>query len=380
MFRNTTKTKNGKTLNIATISDVHIWHPRVATKHILATIHRLFPDNQETEDLDYIFIAGDLFDRSRSMTDDEVYEAMDFFTYWLEMLGRRGVRLRVLEGTPSHDRNQSRVLVTLNKALNHKSCDLRYIDTLMVDHEEEFDFHVLYVPDEWKHCHDEVWDDVCEAMRIAGVDKVQLGVMHGMFEHQMPNGIPRPTHMSEKYLAIIEWFITIGHIHSMSIKDRIYAQGSPERLSQNEEEKKGIFKFEVNPDGTFSARFVVNEKATPFITLDLTKMELEDALKYIDHKTMDIDRGFVRLELSESLFGAGILNMIDQIAKPEIKWSKKVEKKEKDKHEKAESVFELNFPTINERSANSILKQFYESKGIDDHLIEESLELLGEYL
>lgn len=363
------------------ISDVHLEHPRIESKYVLETIGRMFPNNKETAELDYILIAGDLFDRARALTDDGVYDCIGFFTDWLQMLKVHDVKLRILEGTPSHDRNQSRIVEKLNVALGEKGCDLRYIDRLMIDYEEDHDFHILYVPDEWRGTSDEVWADVQEEMTRNGIDKVQVACMHGMFGHQLPAGIPRDHHVASRYLDIVEWFITIGHIHTMSVYKHIFAQGSPDRLSQNEEGPKGIFKILVDPDkNKIEYRFIVNEKATPIFTIDLLGLEYEESVRLIESRTVDLERGFVRLLIDKALFGSGILDALPGISLDrKIQWSKKIIDEEAEKGpEIHEPMFRKDLPKLNERSLPELSRDFAARTKMEN--IDEVLEYLGEAL
>ena len=48
----------------ASISDIHLGHPNTLTQSIIQGLREAFPDNVETEELDIIFIVGDVFDRA----------------------------------------------------------------------------------------------------------------------------------------------------------------------------------------------------------------------------------------------------------------------------------------------------------------------------
>ena len=372
--------KNGK-LNIATVSDVHFFHPRVLTIHIIDSFARMFPDNDVTGELDMIIVAGDLFDRIRTLENDEVYDVFNFFAGFLEMCKRRNIKLRILEGTPSHDRTQSRFVRAINRSLGENKADVRYFDSLCIDYEEEYGINILYIPDEWHHDHDVIWDQVQEQLRLKQIDHVEIGVMHGMFEHQIPPGVPVQAHKADRYMSVVSWFVTIGHVHTMSILDRIYAQGSLERLSQNEEGAKGIFKFSVDMDtGNFKAEFIVNEEATPFITIDLRKETFESSRDIVKERIEGMTRGFVRLELSSELFGEGILDHLMSLGSEEIKWSKKVEKKAKeDPNEKVfGGISEL--PLLNKTTMSGLIAAEMETKFIDPEVQTLALSIFEEVL
>lgn len=376
------KKANGD-IALSTMSDAHAWHPRVPSVRIFQTINRFYPDNDITGELDYIIIAGDLFDRLRTLGDNEVYEAFDFFTYWLAMLKRRGVRLRILEGTPSHDRKQSNLVTRVNNALGEKGCDLRYVETLEVDYEEDFDFHILYVPDEWRSTCDETWDEVQKVLYEKGLEKVDIAVMHGMFEHQVPPGVHIDTHKLSRYESIVNWFITIGHVHTSSIKGKAYAQGSPDRLSHNEEEDKGVFKFLVHNrgrDNNFTAKFIANDNATPFITLDLVSLQMEEAMQIIKSTIEDMDYGNVRLLIDQKKFADGILDSAADLARNKtINWSKKVESKKikESREQKFAKLGEL--PKINENTITGLCDSFAREVGYAPADIRDAMSLLEDF-
>ncbi|CAH0448039.1 SbcD-like subunit of palindrome specific endonuclease [Vibrio phage vB_VpaM_sm033] len=378
-----TMKKTSGDIAFSSISDVHLWHPRVPTARILGTLNRFYPDADITGELDYILIAGDLFDRLRTLADNEVYEAWDFFTYWLAMLKRRGVRLRILEGTPSHDRRQTNLVTRVNNALGENGCDLRYVDTLKIDYEEEFDFNILYLPDEWRATCDDTWDEVTELLHSKGLDKVDICIMHGMFEHQVPPGVHIDTHKLSRYESITNWFITIGHVHSSSIKGKAYAQGSPDRLSHNEEEAKGIFKYLVHDrgrDNKFTAKFITNDSATPFITLDLVSLEMEPAMQVIKQCIEDIDYGNVRLLVDQKKFSDGILDQAQTLAGNRvINWSKKVEsKKIKDSEKKKISTIK-ELPKINPNTIGDLCASFAADAGYAPGAIRNAIDVLEEF-
>jgi len=133
--------------------------------------------------------------------------------------------LRVLEGTPSHDRRQSRQFKIV-KALLGIEMDLKYVDTLSIEHNEKFDCTFLYLPDEWRGCNEQTKEEVKRLLVQHNLESVDFAFMHGSFPHQLPNIKHIPVHDPEFYLSIVNKYIFIGHIHVMSQYERILAQGS----------------------------------------------------------------------------------------------------------------------------------------------------------
>jgi predicted MPP superfamily phosphohydrolase len=153
---------------IATVSDIHLHHDRVPAKVIIESLMRAFPDNWETAELDAIIIAGDLFDKiMRIGSDNPDYAIIHaWMVMFLEMCARLKIAVRILEGTPSHDRGQSKMMEIINDDLELAGvvkADLKYFDTVTVDWDETLGLHILYVPDEVHPDPEKVWEYVSQS-------------------------------------------------------------------------------------------------------------------------------------------------------------------------------------------------------------------------
>lgn len=232
--------------------DLHFGHTRTPTIHIINSFKKtiLIPINR---DIDVLFIAGDIFDRLLDFNSESVHCCIDFFNYLLSYCTVNNIKLRVLEGTPSHDWQQSFSLVKLNNIRENK-CDLRYFNVLDIEYLTEFNKHILYIPDEWCKDHKELEIQIKDKLKENNISNVDIAILHGHFKYQI-RGFTAPFHYKEDYfLNLVKGFIHIGHYHSFSVFNRIIAQGSLERLSHNEEEDKGYvlvtddsYEFKVNP-------------------------------------------------------------------------------------------------------------------------------------
>lgn len=324
--------QNGE-LTFVTLSDLHAFHPRVPTSWIIHSFWHAVPDTDESNDIDYLILAGDVFDHIEHIPSNEFALVMGWISKLLDMCYRRDIRLRILEGTPSHDRKQSHVFVEMAKAKGDQSPDVRYFQDLCIDYEEEFDFNVLYVPDEYHPDHDVIWELVCDRLREKGLDSVEVGVMHGSMDFQVPAFRNIRCHDSNRYLSIVKWFVTIGHEHVRSNKQHIYAQGSLERLKHGEEDPKGHYRFRVNKaSNEVHATFIVNKRAMPFRKVNVAGMAYEDALEKVTvvaDKMLSIDNnwqrfkvaGFIRIDISTELYTHGLFQACQE-KYPDIKWSK----------------------------------------------------------
>lgn len=329
------KQKNGE-LTFATFSDLHLFHPRTPTAWIIHSFWHAFPDTDASNDVDYLILAGDVFDHIENIPSSEFSLVMGWISKLLDMCYRRNIRLRILEGTPSHDRKQSHVFIEIAKAKQERCPDVRYIQDLCIDYEEAFDFHILYVPDEFHHDHDVVWELTKDRLREAGLDSVEVGIMHGSMDFQVPSFRNIRCHNSDNYASIVKWFTTIGHEHVKSVNKNIYAQGSLERLKHGEEDPKGHFRISVRDHDkatqTIHGEFNINKRAMPYKKVDVAGMGYEDALNKVTkiaekilNEPTDWERfgiaGFIRLDINTELYSQGLLQACGELF-PQIRWTK----------------------------------------------------------
>ena len=261
----------------AVTSDIHLGHRKTPTTHI-ANSFRTCILTQQNSDLDVLFIAGDLFDRLLDANSKEVLTSIELINHILNYCFHHGIKLRVLEGTPSHDWNQSQLVTKLNEMRGERQVDLKYFQVLDIEYMVEENKYILYIPDEWTHNHATIEKQIAEKLQSHGIAKVDLAILHGQCEYQVA-GIPyQGFRYNETYfLNIVKGFIHIGHYHSYSEFDRIRANGSLERLGHGQEEDKGY----VRVDGD-NCVFHVNKNAfiykTHRVTAKTTLVKLDDLI------------------------------------------------------------------------------------------------------
>lgn len=266
-------------INVVTISDIHLGCPDNPAREMIPGLETLLRVDVLTG-VDVLFIAGDAFDKGLALEHDDVPHIVSFIGRLLSRCKNLGVRVRVVKGTPSHDRNQSRVFEAINNGRPvQEQCDLKYFEEVEIDYMEDLDIHVLYVPDEKNTSDDVTLKQVKDMMKARALEKVDFAIMHGFFEFQVPYGGTR-FHNSEEYLELVRYLIFIGHDHTAQQRGRIIVQGSPDRQRHGMEDDKGMVKACVNRDGTFTAKFIVNEQAKIFKTLEIPD-DLEEADKMV---------------------------------------------------------------------------------------------------
>lgn len=322
-------------LRIASISDIHLGHPRNNALYIVKNLFDAFPDNVETGKLNIILIAGDLYDRALMLNDESISEIDSWFVYILRLCVKYDIMLVVLEGTPSHDRGQPKRIRDLNKIANINA-NMIYVNELSIVYINKFDINVLFVPDECRPTTDLILEDVMDLMREHKLDKVDYAFMHGTFDYQVPAVAKCPKHNSNIYLNIVDKLIFIGHDHTRSSKDRIFAQGSFDRNTHGDEIPKGHYRAVVRSGKDFNVTFVENKNARSFVTIDVSELNIESTILAVDELVHKLNNGsFIRVKASKGHSILGSMLMLER-KWPLINWSKlevveDVEKRELDK-------------------------------------------------
>lgn len=315
-------------LSFAVASDIHLGHPKTTTEEILANLEKAFPTSKETEELDIIFLTGDVFDRLLSFPDDSVTEIESWVNNFLRRCKDLDVVVRVLEGTPSHDWKQSNVFEKVNK-IGKIGCDVKHVKTLSIEHIERFNKTVLYVPDEWEPEPDDTWKQVKDLLSINGLEKVDFAMMHGTFPHQLPPHVKVPMHDPSRYLSIVKYIVAIGHIHKPAIYERIYTPGSFDRLGHGEEEAKGHIRFYLKENDEWSVNFIENTGAKLYKTINCLGLNIDTALEKITAIASKMPKkSFIRIEADKE---DAIVVSLDTLRTkfPDIVWDTKMSTKNK---------------------------------------------------
>lgn len=280
-------------LTILEFSDVHLGHRTTPTVHILNNLRRAFPNAPVMDEIDVIFIAGDLFDNLLSYPRDEVHEIEVWMSQFLLMCKERNIVLRVLEGTPSHDWKQSKAWAKLNERTTNIGVDFEYVDKIDVRRIESLGIDVLYIPDEMGES-DVVWMTVQKLLREKGLEAVDYAVMHGCFSYQLPGHANHDSHDPERYQSIVRKRIFIGHHHRHSTYGKIIASGSFDRLAHGEEEDKGHVKV-VDYGQHDEVTFVPNKRAMIYHSVDCCGLSTEEAVLKVRALQRFPDGSFMRI-------------------------------------------------------------------------------------
>lgn len=285
-------------LKYVVISDVHLGHRRNPTSRIIENL-KAFTDNLP-KGLDIFFIAGDLFDR---LLDNSMPDGIEI-SLWLHHLllycAKHRIRLRILEGTPSHDWRQSSMIGSI-RYISGVPVDVEYISALHIEKIDELGISILYVPDEWDVDPNNTYKQVKGLMHDLSLSQVDIAIMHGQFTYQIPNAPATvPRHSEDLYLGIVKHYIHIGHVHTHSYFDRIVAQGSFDRLAHGEEEPKGGVYVNIRRNDSYVDRsytFIENPNALIFKTINVRGESLDDIVGYLDKQILRYPTGsYIRLK------------------------------------------------------------------------------------
>lgn len=301
-------------VRVSVVSDIHLGHRRNEAKFIIKNLDAHISNDAHMATIDLLILAGDVFDDLLAFNSEHVPHIKAWVARTLRLCHKYGVILRILEGTKSHDRQQSMIFEAINEIHERNSgshIDLKWVRDVSVEVIEKFNLSVLYIPDEWKHDTADTLDDARAAIAGAGLQKVDLAIMHGQFRYQLPPVAAKDSacHNEQAYMDLVNYLIFIGHIHIHSRWETIVAQGSFDRISHGEEGAKGFVRAILHPDGTHEVKFIENIGARKFITVNCPYLEVEENLKLIDRAVEYLpSSSFVRIQ---SEYGNAILSNMD---------------------------------------------------------------------
>lgn len=250
------------------VSDIHFGVKDVDQIEMSdAFIDTIFPVLKET---DILFINGDFFDDLVSFDNkqfDPIYETV-LMTFHLCELHK--IKLRVLQGTWSHDRNQLKRFNTIYKN-NHFSFDYKFIDT--IDLEEisfgERSLRFFFIPDDLPF---KTSDEVVDVLKNKMIEKdwsfVDYGCMHGFFDFTFPKNVSQENTLvfKESQFPFVRKAIDVGHVHQHRISGKVFSNGSFDRLCHGDEDPKGCIRFFDYHD-KYTATFIENKQAAIYNTL-----------------------------------------------------------------------------------------------------------------
>lgn len=286
-----------KDVKIVFGSDFHIGNSKIsATETHLNIKDWFYPEMIKSN---VVFLGGDFFHRLLKLDEPAALEAISIAQELIELAEKHNLKIRILRGTFSHDRQQNEIFLSVLSKLK-TNVSLECIDTISLELIKEYDLRVLYLPDNLPYKNKEDVMEVIHALlKTYGWKTVDVVIGHGYFEHVFPVNVPHPPVMFEyeDFKDIVSGYILMGHVHTTSVYKNIIYAGSFERFAHNEEEKKGFYTVERSSD-TWLHNFIENKDTPLFCTIDLKDEVVDDLLvqmdKFVEEKFKGV-RGFFRI-------------------------------------------------------------------------------------
>lgn len=373
-----------KYLNIIFVSDIHLGHHSTPTEDILKNLRREF-SYENLKGVDAFIIGGDIFDRLLNLPDDRVSQIKEWAYDILKICKTLNIVFRILHGTPSHDFRQAIIFEQINQFAKI-GCNFRFVTDLEIEFIEQLGINVLYVPDEWRGDPRQTQKEVISLLEEKKIKQVDVSVMHGFFEYQIPD--KAQAHSDVFYESITIHVISIGHVHHFSTKGKITAQGSFDRLSQGYESPKGYVKVSLNLNDPTDIKkeFCVNKYATWYKTVNITECLYKEEAKEAIDKILSswyslyptvVDRPllFIRIIYNDTQNFNDLFLSYTKNIKQSISWNFVKEEKE----EKLENVLDVSFEPvpINPNTILDIYSKALESRNdLDENFKFNTLEIV----
>ena len=280
-----------KNIRVLSIPDIHYGKKNNRKlKEELEEIFWKFISNPD-EHLDMISITGDLFDRPLQLNEYAGSEVVKFINRLASFTYDKGIELRLIKGTLSHDHNQLRVFNDL---------PLRYSNMKIVEHVSEEvielngkEMKILYIPEEYPSDYKEFYQ---EFLHDKPNDYYDMILGHGMidfvaFTNYEEDGENRvhgtPTHKANDLIRVTKGPILFGHIHDLKEhRNQIFYSGSFTRYAFDSQEDKGFLVADIDKEDTskFEMEFIENHLAPTYGVIDVDDLDIED----LDEKLMII--------------------------------------------------------------------------------------------
>ncbi len=374
------------TKRVLVFSDVHLAHNKTPTEHIVANLRSEINSRLEKEHFDAVFLAGDLFDYLIHLNDLRLSSIIAWASSFLTICSVKGIALRVLEGTPLHDRRQSKLFEYIQAILPKEikdNLDLKYHSTMTIEYVKKLQMNVLYVPDNFTNSSEETFGLVKKELKRNDLDTVDLAIMHGMFEHQLEHvndpAIVKATHQSVNYLSIVRHYIFVGHHHEHSVFKRILVEGSFDRLKHGEEHPKGflIAQLEDNPDND-SYYFIENKNAKVYKTIEIKTKDIDKFNQDLKKILGSVpEKSHIRLIIDkDNPIYLHMDKIIDQY--PDYHITKKLPKVKVKKEVKPLEKFMSSTLSINDKNIYTIVQSKVSKINISDDIKADTLKMFQE--
>ncbi len=354
-----------------TIGDIHLGHMNNKTKFILSNLRYMMAKfHTHFKNLDAIFINGDLFEQAIMANSEEYREIKKWFAELVHFCVVNKIKIRLLEGTPSHDAGQPGTIFETYRKID--GLDIKYFDSISIEYMEDFDLNIMYVPDETNLPAKKRFKIMKDVLKAKGLSKVDYIMLHGLCKHHMPV-TDEDCHDELDLLSITNYFVHTNHVHTPGVFDRIITAGSFDRLRHGEEEAKGFTYGMLNlKTKECKFNFIKNDNARTFKTIKVKDNSEEELKRLYSELNLLPENSFVRVQTTVKDITAKELRKLYSFA--EIK----VEKPSKKDLEK-EDIF-IDTTSVEEIliTKDNIIELLTDE--IAGELSKEELKIMEEYV
>ena len=260
------------------LADLHLGCPRLDPLIFQACIEE-YVIPRITREISHVFISGDFFDLLINMSSIASLVATSIISRLKQVCFENGVKLRVLRGTHTHERNQTKHFLVSAPQFN--DC-VRLFEELAIEYDESTGMHFLYIPDNLKYA--DINEEVEKLLQAHALKSVDVVIHHGYFKHMLPPGIPEPSGTLDynKFCKFFTGCVLNGHVHVRSIYNNVVSIGSFDRMAYGEEEAKGFYQINREDNGVYTFEFIENKHAQLFVTIDIREFSCDDLRSAID--------------------------------------------------------------------------------------------------
>jgi hypothetical protein len=285
-----------------TIQDLHFGHKRSAEMYDELKIVREYLEKNEVHVLN---VNGDYFDRKLVGTEPAIFFAVNFFSELMDVCRRKGIKVRIIQGTRSHELNQ--LTTMFQHYLSDSKLDIKII--LEATEEDLLGMKVLYIPEEYPENGEEhyrrflskdynivhghgTWDFVSFIANDSYEENSKMG-MHSA-----------PVFKYDDWKNCIRQGLAIfGHIHKRQSFKNVYYSGSFTAWGYGDRSKKGFTAYEIDTETKkWKFTYIDNERAPRYDVLsvrdivDLDKATTEEIQKTLSEQVGNTDN--LRIDLS----------------------------------------------------------------------------------
>lgn len=303
--------------------DIHFGVPSIPVGAVTNSFKAVY-DAAKRRGIKKVVIGGDITDRPLDLTNDYSIEFIQFGIWLLNDAEENDIEIIVIEGTPSHDWKQARLLQKLKESIGSKA-KLVYISTLSILYLEDFGY-VLVVPDQWRPSTQTTLAEVKALLKEKNLEQVDWAFMHGSFDFQIVEFLRKrlDLHDSAEYSRIVKKGIFIGHEHTRSSYLNIHCAGSIDRTKHGQEEEKGGFFVEELITGKIHVEFIRNSKSQIFKDILVDNLTPDQIFLAIDKLKIDLEKyANIRLVATKNIDVVSEFIKKYKLIYPEVKWSLK---------------------------------------------------------